>query len=140
MALARMYADDTNISFAASTKSHLEVMINNALFNVNTWVRANKFSLNVAKTEFMIIGLRQKLQIQINIAILAHIEHNETWRVDSLKSLGVTNDETLTWSKHVNNISMKTSWGIVALKRVRPFINQDTAAKIYKTLIEQILF
>ena len=61
MALARMYADDTNISFAASTKSHLEVMINNALFNVNTWVRANKFSLNVAKTEFMIIGLRQKL-------------------------------------------------------------------------------
>ena len=41
------YADDTNISFAASTTSDLEVMINNVLANVNTWSRANKLSLNV---------------------------------------------------------------------------------------------
>ena len=60
-----MYADDTSISFAASSTSDLvfEVMMNNALANVNTWLRANKLSLNVAKTEsFMIIGSRQKLQ------------------------------------------------------------------------------
>ena len=65
-----MYIDDTNISFAASTTSDLEVIIiNNTLVNVNKCFRANKLSLNVAKTKFMIIGSRKKLQTQTNIAI-----------------------------------------------------------------------
>ena len=49
-------------------------MIKNAVANINTWLRANKPSLNVAKTEFMITGSRQKLQTQ-NTVIWAHIEH-----------------------------------------------------------------
>ena len=133
---ARMYADDTNISFAASTTSDLESMINNALANVNSWLRANKLSLNIAKTEFMVIGSRQKLQTQANTAIRAHIDNKEIKRVDSSQSIGLTIDETLSWSKHINKITKKTSSGIGALKRVRPFINQDTATKIYKALIE----
>ena len=35
-----------------------------------------------------------------------------------------------------SNISKKTSSDIGTLKRVRPFINQDTAAKAYKALIK----
>jgi hypothetical protein len=31
--------------------------------NLNTWLEANKLSLNIAKTEFMIIGSRQRLSI-----------------------------------------------------------------------------
>ena len=84
----------------------------------------------------MIIGSRQKLQTQTNIAIRAHIEHNRIRRVNSSKSLGLTIDETLTWSQHVNNISKKTSSGIGTFNHVIPFINQNTAAKIYKALIE----
>ena len=57
-------------------------------------------------------------------------------RVDSLKSLGLTIDETLSWSKHIDNISKKISSGIGALKHVRPFINTHSATKIYLALIE----
>ena len=46
-----MYADDTNVTFAASE-----------LKSINLWLRANKLSLNVAKTEFMVISSRQKLR------------------------------------------------------------------------------
>ena len=87
-----MYTDDTNISFATSTTSDLELMINNALANVNTWLRVNKLSCNVAKADILIIGSRQKLQTQTNTAIRAHMEHNEIKTVDSSKSLGLTNN------------------------------------------------
>ena len=57
-----MYADDTNVSFSASDKLGLETQINTELKSINPWLKANKLSLNVAKTEFMVISLCQKLQ------------------------------------------------------------------------------
>ena len=58
-----MYADDTNVTFAASDMPGLETKINTELKSINLWLRANKLrSLNVAKTEFMVISSRQKLQ------------------------------------------------------------------------------
>ena len=58
----RMYADDTSISLAAANVSDLENKINRELINLNRWLKANKLSLNIAKTEFMIIGSRQRIQ------------------------------------------------------------------------------
>ena len=58
----RMYADDTNVTFSAPTIPDLESQINSELKHIDLWLKANKLSLNVTKTEFMIIGSRQKLQ------------------------------------------------------------------------------
>ena len=57
-----MYADDTNVTFATSDMLGLKTQINTELKSINLWLRANKLSLNVAKTEFMVISSRQKLQ------------------------------------------------------------------------------
>ena len=74
----------------------LEIMINTELAHVNSWLKANKLVvLNVSKTEFMIIGSRQRLQTQAEVSIRAHIEGKEIKRVDSSKFLGLTMDETL---------------------------------------------
>ena len=70
-------------------------MINIELANVNNWLKANKRSVNVAKTEFMIIGSRQRLQTQANVSIQAHIKGKEIYGVYFSKSLGLTIDETL---------------------------------------------
>jgi hypothetical protein len=56
-----MFADDTNLNFSSDNLSHLEFLINSSLINLNRWLIANKLSLNIAKTEFMIIGSRQRL-------------------------------------------------------------------------------
>ena len=75
----RMYADDTSISLAAANVSDLENTTNRELINLNRWLKANKLSLNIAKTEFMTIGSRQRIQtnccnhqfnIQLEIKIL----------------------------------------------------------------------
>jgi hypothetical protein len=49
---------------------------------------ANRLSLNIAKTEFMTIGSRQKIRA-IDDEIIIKINENEINRVDSVKSLGV---------------------------------------------------
>ncbi|KXJ15113.1 putative RNA-directed DNA polymerase from transposon X-element [Exaiptasia diaphana] len=133
---SRMYADDTSISFAAQTKHELQTLINRELSNVNIWLKSNKLSLNVAKTEFMTIGSRQRLMTQANAPIDIHIESSKIKQVSKTKSIGVIIDETLSWAEHVNYISKKISSAIGALKRVRCFIDQATAAKIYKAIIE----
>ena len=35
--------------------------MNAELINLNTWLHSNKLSLNIAKTELMVIGSRQRL-------------------------------------------------------------------------------
>ena len=47
------------------------------LANVNSWFKANKLSLNVTKTEFLIIGFCQRLQTQTEVSIQAHVEGKE---------------------------------------------------------------
>ena len=68
---------------------------------------------------------------EINISI----DDRTIKRVDHTKSLGLTTDAQLSWSKHVDEISEKVSSAIGALKRVRPFIPTDVAVQIYNALI-----
>ena len=105
---ARMCADDTSISFAAPTNYDLEIMLKTDLANVNTWLKANKLSLNVAKSEFIITSSRQRLQTQAEVSIQGN-RGKEIKRVDSSKSLGLTIDETLSRSKILIKFRRKSS-------------------------------
>lgn len=61
-----MYADDTNITLAASDMNVLEREMNNELRNLNIWLVVKKLSLNFPKSEVMLIGSCQKLRLQNN--------------------------------------------------------------------------
>ena len=85
----------------------------------------------MAKTELRIIGSGQRLLAQCDeIDII--IDNKMIKRVDHTKSLGLTIDAQLSWSKHVqlDEICKKASSAIGALKRVRPFISKDVAVQI----------
>jgi len=133
-AAPRMFADDTNITLSTKTVADLKLAVTSELNNLTCWLRANRLSLNVAKTELMIIGSRQRLHSpcdEIDICI----DDKMIKRVDHTKSLGLTIDAQLSWSKHVDEIFKKASSVIGALKRVRPFISKDFAVQIYNALI-----
>ena len=63
-AVPRMFADDTNLTLSAKTLTELKLALTPELDNLSCWLKANKLSLNVAKTELMIIGSRQRLSAQ----------------------------------------------------------------------------
>ena len=131
-----MYADDTNVTFSAATIPDLESQINSDLKYIDCGLKANKLSLNVAKTEFMVISSRQKLQSLNDYTMNIHIDSVPINQSNQSKSLRLIIDENLLWKAHIHEISRKVSSGIGALKRVRPFVSMHTAIKIYKGLIE----
>ena len=53
------------------------------LLNLHCWLKANKLSLNVAKTEFMVIGSHQKLlaeshneiDIKLEDQVISNVDH-----------------------------------------------------------------
>ena len=111
-----MYADDTHLTYADNDICSLEASLNQDLLNISNWLIANKLTLNRTKTEFMLIGSRQKLN---NLSVLPDLEINGTQlnRVNFTKSLYVLIGENLTWSNHINAISKKISSGIGSMKR-----------------------
>ena len=55
-----IFADDTNLFYSNSCLTELEETINYNLTLVSNWLKANKFSLNIDKTNFIIFHPPQK--------------------------------------------------------------------------------
>ena len=76
--------------------SHLETAMNSDLGNLREWLIANRLTLNVEKTEFMLIGSKQMIKIsdlQLNVVI----ENKPVKHVIECKTLGITLDQYLSW-------------------------------------------
>ena len=90
----------------------------------------------MAKTEFTVIGFRQKLFAESHNEINNKLEDQVISKVDHAKSLGLIIDNRLSWSNHVNELCKKVTSAIGALRRIRPLISQSTVALVYNTLIQ----
>ena len=66
----------------------------------------NKLTLKMTKTEFMLVGSRQKLN---NLSALPALAINGTQlnRLNFTNFLGVLIDKNLTWSNHINATTKK---------------------------------
>ena len=134
-AVPRMFSDDTNLTLSAKTLTELKLAFTPELNNLSCWLKANRLSLNVAKTKLMIIGSRQRLSVQCD-DLEIWIDDQMIKRVDHTKSLSLTIDDHLSWCKHVErSFKKKVSLAIGALKRVLPFISKETTIQIYNALI-----
>ncbi len=77
--------------------------LNHELENVHDWLLANKLTLNIEKTEYMIIGSYKRISnFQKEGEIKIKIGDNDVKRVKTTKSLGIVIDE--------NFISMKREY------------------------------
>ena len=59
-----MYADDTVVFPSSPSTSEIELKLNLDLANLSQWLHYNKLVLNMKKTEFMMLGTRQRLARQ----------------------------------------------------------------------------
>ena len=122
-----MYADDTHLTYADSNMNAIQSCLNEDL--------QNKLTLNMTKTEFMLIGSRQKLSTITDTPILT-INGTPINQVSTTKSLGILIDSNLTRGNHIDKLAKKIASGIAAVKRVRPFVPSATLHLIYKALIQ----
>ena len=101
----RMYADDTTPSSSAEDPCVLEHKMTYDINLIQSWLSANKLTLNVKKTKYMLIGSQFKLS-QINSDFTVKVNNTPLKRVIKQKFLGVQIDESL--NLHSKTISKKT--------------------------------
>ena len=130
-----MYADDTHLTYASDCVDSLQLYLNLDLENVHNWLRANRLTLNMTKTEFMLISSRQRLSTLTDSPTIT-INDNQVSQVTTTKSLGVTIDNKLDWSSHIDKLTKKVASGIGAIKRIRHLVPRATLHLIYQALIQ----
>ena len=100
-----MYADDKHLTYADKDVNIIQSCLNKHLLNIK-WLIANKLTLNMTKTEFMLIGSRQKLNTLTASPVLS-INGTPVNQVSTSKSLGVLIDANLTWGGHIETLAKK---------------------------------
>ena len=83
-----MYADDTHITYAGSDLHLIQSSLSHDLEKLSKWLVSNRLTLNATKTEFMLIGSRQRLSTLSDTLELS-IDNVPIEQVPSVKSLGL---------------------------------------------------
>ena len=110
--------------------------MNNQLYKVNEWLCANKLSLNIEKSNFVIFHPPQKkISYPINLKINNKILEEKT----SIKYLGVIIDSHLNWKDHVHELSKKISRSVGILLKLRHFVPIKILVQLYYSIIYPFL-
>ena len=117
----RMYADDTHLTYANKDVNIIQSCLNEDLLNISKWLIANKLTLNMTKTEFMLIGSRQKPNTLTTSPVL-NINGAPINQRSTSKSLVVLIDANLSWGSHIERLAKKLASRIAAIKRIRQLL------------------
>ena len=93
-----LFADDTNAFASHKNINELEKLMNEEIPKLVSWLTANRLSLNVSKTHYMMFS-----PVNHNSApdVKIKIGSNNIDRVKLCKFLGVVVDERLNWKEHI---------------------------------------
>ena len=84
-----LFADDTNIFLNGLDIQQMQNTINKELLNISNWLKANKLSLNVKKTHYMIFTRKKHIDTDITLSI----DGEPIYEVQKTKFLGVIIDK-----------------------------------------------
>jgi len=89
-----LFADDTNVVYSHASLGELVRIINEELFKISDWFLANKLSLNLDKTNYIIFKSHRKPAPKENTGI--KIQDLLINQVESTRFLGIHVDQHLT--------------------------------------------
>ena len=124
------FADDTTVFHSHSNINVLTRTTNNELKTIDTWLRANRLSLNFTKTNFMLISNKHP---QRPPKIKLRTRSIKETKV--VKFLAVLIDKRLSFTDHVKHITSKISRNTGVLRRVSFLVPKPVLRKMYYGII-----
>jgi hypothetical protein len=110
------------------------VAVNADLNNIREWLLSNRLSLNLVKTEYLLIRSRHNINT-LEEQPRVFIGDEPIKAVQVTKTLGVKIDQFLTWDSHIDQIKKKSS-ELSAMKKIKDFTNSDTLKSVYYDLVQ----
>ena len=124
------YADDTTAFAVGNDIDGLFTVINEELYEADRWLCANKLSLNVTKTSYMLFSARSR---QCNGEL--YIRESRLTRVSNAKFLGITIDDNLNFKAHVNCVRSKVSKSSGVIFKLSQYLSEHVLRKLYLSLV-----
>ena len=132
----KLFADDTFLSLEADNYNEIFKKSNIELKKISRWLTANKLTLNVSKTKYMIIH-RRKGKLNVKPAIKFNGKKLE--KCTSYKYLGIFLDEKLNWKVHIKYLCEKLSKLCGIFSKLRHCCSTELMKVIYHALFSSHL-
>ena len=128
----KLFADDTLLSMESDNYENLKTEVNLEINRVHKWLCANKLTLNVSKSKYMIIANKRKppkedFEVKINNVKLD--------RCSSYKYLGIFIDEDLSWKPHISYLCEKVTKVCGMFAKLRYCVSDDILKTVYHALV-----
>ena len=130
------FADDTNLLFSHKNPKIIKKVMNNELRFLFEWLCANRLSLNVGKTEFILF---RPPRIKLESRIVLTLNHTKIHASYKIKYLGLLLDDRLTWKAHICELSKKLSRSVGMLFKIRDFCPKSVLRSLYFSIFNSHL-
>ena len=142
-----MYADDTQlyIGFQAIVPSNVaitESTIHECLDEIKQWMKENYLKINAGKTKFIVIGSPYQVRnCQSNtITLINNEDGKELEKLNTVLSLGVTIDSTLSLKNFVNTKCSEAYFKLRNISRLRYCLDTSMRIMLLRNLTIVMLY
>ena len=138
-----LFADDTTFQISSNKLKDLFKLANLELEKASDWFKANKLTLNVSKTKYILFRKKNQqvdfsnLELKINGQTIERI--GEGCTQSSFKFVGIHLDEFLSWEPHLKHVRGKLSSANFALSRVKNLFPTTIKKTIYNSIFKSHL-
>ena len=123
-----LFADDANLFCRHKDINILRQNINTELNNVSLWLRSNKLSLNIQKSNFVIFHPpRKKIFCDFQLILENKLLNQEK----CIKYLGVFIDSSMSWKSQIQFILTKIKRSVGILSKVRHYVDINVLCNLY---------
>ena len=129
------YANDTIIYSAASEAAFAIQQNQDIIIEVCNWCFLNRLSINTKKTKHMLVMSRKDENVAVDVQLHVYMDNIKLENVHNYNYLGVKVDDKLSFTEFTDNKYNKVNMRLYHLKRLRPYINNEIANRIYKQTI-----
>ena len=127
-----LFADDTTLLASNKDMHELPHTVNKELKVISEWLTANKLSINISKTNYIIFREKSTKCFNINPVLINNVTINQ---VSSTRFLGVEINSEFNWKDHIKIVSKKVAIAIGLISIVKFKLSNKTLMLLYDTLV-----
>ena len=128
------FADDTSIFIKGKSLVDISQTMSTEMIKVTEWLKNNMLTLNLSKTNCMVMTSRGKRYNDKECNII--VDNVTIEVVTNCKFLGVVLDDKFTWKLHINHVTNKVSKGLGILLKARKILDKESLITLYNALIK----
>ena len=133
--IADIFADDTTLTTHSKSLDHVIFSLTRDLLHADQWCKLNQMSINSKKSKVLFITSKRNKHQIVESNINIPFQGNSIEATSSAKLLGITINDSLSWTDHINNVIKKCNSYLYLLSRIKNFLSIETRKRFYNAYI-----